>query len=123
MELPGATEEVRLPALERTLDLNSPRLVSAQLFEAIRLTDFCLVDLTTARPNVFFELGVRLAASRLLSRCVVHRSSCLPSRSWWKGTSSSASLPAYPKTRAQSPLGGLPAAGVYDIAWRHAVDR
>ncbi len=53
------------PVLQRTLDLDSPRVVSAQLFEAIRLTDFCLVDLTGARPNVLFELGVRLAANRL----------------------------------------------------------
>jgi hypothetical protein len=53
------------PKLQRSLDLDSPRVISAQLFEAIRLTDFCLVDVTSARPNVFFELGVRLAANRL----------------------------------------------------------
>ncbi len=58
-------EEIQPPRLERTLDLDSPRVISAQLFEAIRLTDFCLVDVTSARPNVFFELGVRLAANRL----------------------------------------------------------
>ena len=58
-------DEVQRPKLSRTLDLDSPRVVSAQLFEAIRLTDFCLVDLTSARPNVLFELGVRLAANRL----------------------------------------------------------
>jgi hypothetical protein len=58
-------DEVQRPKLARTLDLDSPRVVSAQLFEAIRLTDFCLVDLTGARPNVLFELGVRLAANRL----------------------------------------------------------
>src|SRR6266704_930363 len=58
-------EEVQAPRLERTLDLDSPRVISAQLFEAIRLTDFCLVDVTGARPNVLFELGVRLAANRL----------------------------------------------------------
>jgi hypothetical protein len=62
---PPDPDEVQRPALRRTLDLDSPRVVSAQLFEAIRLTDFCLVDLTAARPNVLFELGVRLAASRL----------------------------------------------------------
>jgi TIR domain len=61
----GRQEEAQSPALQRTLDLDSPRLVSAQLFEAIRMTDFCLVDLTSARPNVLFELGVRLAANRL----------------------------------------------------------
>lgn len=59
------TEEVQRPTLQRTLDLDSPRVVSAQLFEAIRLTDFCLVDVTSDRPNVLFELGVRLAANRL----------------------------------------------------------
>jgi hypothetical protein len=59
------SEETPKPLLQRTLDLDSPRVVSAQLFEAIRLTDFCLVDLTGARPNVLFELGVRLAANRL----------------------------------------------------------
>ena len=64
-EGPSEADEVRRPTLRRTLDLDSPRVVSAQLFEAIRLTDFCLVDLTAARPNVLFELGVRLAASRL----------------------------------------------------------
>ena len=53
------------PRLRRTLDLDSPRVVSAQLYEAIRLIDFCLVDLTSARPNVMFELGVRLAANAL----------------------------------------------------------
>jgi hypothetical protein len=60
----GRDEGIK-PAVLRTLDLDSPRVVSAQLFEAIRLTDFCLVDLTTARPNVLFELGVRLAANPL----------------------------------------------------------
>lgn len=63
-ELPPGQEAPR-PLLQRTLDLASPRFVSAQLFEAIRLTDFCLVDLTGVRPNVLFELGVRLAANRL----------------------------------------------------------
>src|SRR6266704_1731361 len=58
-------EEIQPPRLERTLDLDSPRVISAQLFEAIRLTDFCLVDVTSARPNVLFELGVRLVANRL----------------------------------------------------------
>jgi hypothetical protein len=53
------------PRLQRSLDLDSPRVISAQLFEAIRLTDFCLVDVTSARPNVFFELEVRLAANQL----------------------------------------------------------
>lgn len=60
-----SADEEREPRLLRTLDLDSPRVVSAQLYEAIRLTDFCLVDLTGTRPNVMFELGVRLVANAL----------------------------------------------------------
>lgn len=65
MSVQAAQREGLKVRLDRTLDLDSPRVVPAQLFEHIRLTDFCLVDLTTLRPNVLFELGVRLAASRL----------------------------------------------------------
>ncbi|MDA0162228.1 caspase family protein [Solirubrobacter ginsenosidimutans] len=50
----------------RSLDIDSPRQVSAALYEAIRLTEFCVVDLTEWRPNVLFELGVRLAASPIV---------------------------------------------------------
>ncbi|MGH3912619.1 MAG: TIR domain-containing protein [Pseudonocardiaceae bacterium] len=63
--MPDRPEDEHPPRLLRTLDLDSPRVISAQLFEAIRLTDFCLVDLTGVRPNVMFELGVRLAANAL----------------------------------------------------------
>lgn len=52
------------PDLIRTLDMKSPRLVSQMLYETIRLTDMCVVDWTTWRPNVFFEMGVRLAANK-----------------------------------------------------------
>ncbi|MDQ3274937.1 MAG: toll/interleukin-1 receptor domain-containing protein [Actinomycetota bacterium] len=58
-------DERRQPRLLRTLDLDSPRVVSAQLYEAMRLTDFCLVDLTGCRPNVLFELGARLVTNAL----------------------------------------------------------
>ena len=59
------------PDIVRTLDLKSPRLVSQVLYETIRLTDMCIVDWTTWRPNVFFEMGVRLAASDISPVCII----------------------------------------------------
>jgi hypothetical protein len=47
----------------RMLDLRSPRLVGQALYEQIRWAGRCIVDWTYWRPNVFFELGVRLACS------------------------------------------------------------
>lgn len=47
----------------RMLDLGSPRLVGQALYEYIRWAGTCIVDWTFWRPNVFFELGVRLACS------------------------------------------------------------
>lgn len=55
----------------RTLDLKSPRLVSQSLYEAMRLTLMCIVDWTEWRPNVFFELGVRLAAVDTDPVCII----------------------------------------------------
>jgi hypothetical protein len=40
-------------------------LVSETLFDAIRLTDLCIVDWTHMRANVLFEAGVRLATNAL----------------------------------------------------------
>jgi hypothetical protein len=152
----GAADHELEPALRRSLDLTSPRVVSAQLFEAIRLTDFCLVDVTRARPNVLFELGVRLVANRLHPVVIVDLD--YPpgdSAGWLAGVDGQLTMlrrllqpvqytPKDPdgykrmverhvefrrllskaeNPRAQSLLGGLPLAGVYDIAWRHAVDR
>ncbi|GAA2480021.1 caspase family protein [Winogradskya humida] len=57
--------------IERTLEMVSARLVSANLFEAIRFTDFCLCDLTGWRPNVLFELGMRIAANPIEPVCVL----------------------------------------------------
>ena len=51
------------PTIVRTLDMRSPRLVSQTLYEAIRHTPMCIVDMSYWRPNVLFELGVRLAVS------------------------------------------------------------
>ena len=47
----------------RMLDLDSPRLVGQALYEGIRWATTCVVDWTRWRPNVFFELGVRLACA------------------------------------------------------------
>lgn len=70
----GRSREKRSPRIQRTLDMQSPRVVSSALFEAIRLTDFCLCDLTEWRPNVLFELGVRLAANELHPVCILEQS-------------------------------------------------
>ena len=159
IKLRREADEVARPALLRTLDLDSPRVVSAQLFEAIRLTDFCLVDVTTARPNVFFELGVRLAANRLHPVIIVDPGYPAPVGEaeimWFQSVRDQLTmfqrllqpvpyaptdLPAFTHMvdrhlefrrrlrqpddpRAESLLGGLPPAGVYDIAWRHAAER
>jgi hypothetical protein len=48
----------------RVLDLVSPRLVSPTIYEAIRRKVLCIADWTEWRPNVFFELGVRLAVTK-----------------------------------------------------------
>jgi hypothetical protein len=58
----------------RMLDLRSPRLVGQALYEQMRWSSRCLVDWTEWRPNVFFELGVRLACSEYDPLCVIERS-------------------------------------------------
>lgn len=55
----------------RMLDLRSPRLVGPALYEQIRWASRCLVDWTGWRPNVFFELGVRLACSEHDPLCII----------------------------------------------------
>jgi Caspase domain len=57
-------EDVK-PRVERLLDVRTPRLVSETLYNAIRLTDLCIIDWTNFRPNVIFEAGVRLATNPL----------------------------------------------------------
>jgi hypothetical protein len=51
--------------LERITEIVSPQLVTQRLYSAIRRSSLCLVDWTLWSPNVFFELGVRLAVSRI----------------------------------------------------------
>jgi hypothetical protein len=55
------------------LDLRSPRLVGQALYEQVRWSSWCLVDWTEWRPNVFFELGVRLACSERDPMCIIQR--------------------------------------------------
>jgi hypothetical protein len=59
---------------QRMLDLRSPRLVGQALYEQIRWSSRCIVDWTYWRPNVFFELGVRLACSEQDPMCIIDRS-------------------------------------------------
>jgi hypothetical protein len=59
------------PEIIRTLDMKTPRLVSSSLYEAIRLTNMCVIDWTEWRPNVFFELGVRVSSNDLDPICVI----------------------------------------------------
>lgn len=55
----------------RMLDLESPRLVGQALYEQIRWAPYCIVDWSFWRPNVFFELGVRLACSDIGPICFI----------------------------------------------------
>jgi hypothetical protein len=61
----------RNKTLLRMMDLTSPRLVGQALYEQIRWCSRCLVDWTGWRPNVFFELGVRLACSEHEPLCII----------------------------------------------------
>ncbi|MET0081240.1 MAG: caspase family protein [Candidatus Thiodiazotropha lotti] len=53
----------KAPEVVRMLDMESARLVGPALYEHIRWSRACIVDLTEWRPNVLFELGVRLTCS------------------------------------------------------------
>ena len=59
------------PRVERTLDMGSPQVVSASLLQAVRYNALCVCDLSEWRPNVLFELGMRLAAQRLHPVCIL----------------------------------------------------
>jgi hypothetical protein len=50
-------------SLSTTVDSRSPQLVDQRLYSDIRRTIVCVADWTGWRPNVFFEIGVRLAVS------------------------------------------------------------
>jgi len=66
-ELSALREEKKAQGLpqvgvSRSLELNSPRLVTQAVYEAIRRMQSCVVDLSNWSASVLFELGVRLAA-------------------------------------------------------------
>ena len=56
----GQTGKGGTPA-QRVIDLAAPETLARRLYEAIRLDEECIADLSLGRPNVYFELGVRLA--------------------------------------------------------------
>jgi hypothetical protein len=68
-------DKKKLGSLLRTLDMKSPRLVSHSLYEAIRLTEICIIDWSEWRSNVFFELGVRLSAVNNNPVCIIDEES------------------------------------------------
>jgi len=57
--------------VEALIDQTSPRLAGQRLYEAIRHRRICVVDLTLWRPNVLFELGVRLAVRESSTYCLL----------------------------------------------------
>jgi hypothetical protein len=57
--------------VSRSLELNSPRLVTQALYEHIRRAQACVVDLTLWSENVLFEFGVRLASNREGTACLL----------------------------------------------------
>jgi len=81
LEGPGRTLQNSLGTLEhhrklgkpvRIVDVVSPRLVSQKLYAEIRQAPVCVVDWTEWKSNVFYELGVRVAASDLGAVCVIN---------------------------------------------------
>lgn len=70
----GIREGLNLPEslrVESVIDQKSPRLAGQRLYEAIRHWRTCVVDLTWWRPNVMFELGVRLAVRPFGTFCLI----------------------------------------------------
>jgi hypothetical protein len=60
--------------VSRSFELNSPRLVTHAVYEAIRRAQSCVIDLSGWSPNVLFELGVRLVASGERTACIIDES-------------------------------------------------
>lgn len=57
--------------LERITEIVSPQLLVQRLYSAIRFRKLCIVDWTFWSPNVFFELGVRLAINHFGPVCLL----------------------------------------------------
>jgi len=53
-------------------------IIQKPMFERLLLCDFALADLTTANPNVFYELGVRHAARPATTLAIFARHQSLP---------------------------------------------
>jgi hypothetical protein len=53
---------------------SSPLIVAERLYELIRFAPLCMVDLSEWRPNVLFELGVRLVVHSIPPICVIQES-------------------------------------------------
>jgi hypothetical protein len=69
----------------RMLETDSPRLLTQTLYEQIRRSPVCVVDLTGFRANVVLELGVRLALSPGGADCVLEEDDVLePERAYLK---------------------------------------
>jgi hypothetical protein len=60
----------------RIIDTESPLVTSQKLYAAIRRSIMCVVDCTFWSPNVFFELGVRLACNPVNPVILIARTSC-----------------------------------------------
>jgi hypothetical protein len=66
----GAHDKRRFD-LKPVTEYLSPMLVSERVYDLTRFADRCMVDWTYWRANVFFELGVRLAVSKVPPICVI----------------------------------------------------
>ncbi len=54
----------------RVIDLESPELVGRRLYASLRRDVVCVADVSLTRPNVYFELGVRLAVNKNGARVI-----------------------------------------------------
>jgi hypothetical protein len=57
--------DTRGEMLVRLCDIETPRLVLQTFYDFVRRVEMCVVDWTSCRPNVMFELGVRMAVNPL----------------------------------------------------------
>lgn len=68
--LKARAERAKLGPLRYVVEAPSPDLIRLKLYSSIRRSTACIVDLTNARPNVFFEMGVRAAVSPYPCICI-----------------------------------------------------
>src|SRR5271165_2957431 len=65
-------------SLKRVIDYSSPLLAGERLYELTRHAGSCIVDWTHWSPNVFFEMGVRLAVASVPPICLLRYSTEVP---------------------------------------------